>query len=286
MIPLNEIVPWRQRAPWSDDLMVEQDYLLCRAVEAIFTDPKLKAQLAMRGGTVLHKGHLAPASRYSEDIDLVLLVSKRSRRGISQDIATALRPILGEPSEVVRTTVTLAVRNFLSKSEIARVTYVYGPTSPLEAFARLKVEVNLNEQKNLYPLTTVSIDVPGPGSTVVQVPVVSYDLDEMLGTKLRALLQREHGRDLYDIWHAWTTGQAPGATSQVSPKRVGEAFRFYMAQEGSRFSAADVELKLVRRMKSKKFLGDMAYYLPAGVTYDPKLACAEFLQVFLPHIDG
>jgi len=27
----------------------------------------------MRGGTVLHKAHLAPAARYSEDIDLVLV---------------------------------------------------------------------------------------------------------------------------------------------------------------------------------------------------------------------
>lgn len=27
----------------------------------------------MRGGTVLHKAHLAPAAHYSEDIDLVLV---------------------------------------------------------------------------------------------------------------------------------------------------------------------------------------------------------------------
>jgi hypothetical protein len=41
--------------------MVEQDYLLCRAVAAIFEDGFLSKQVAMRGGTVLHKGHLAPA---------------------------------------------------------------------------------------------------------------------------------------------------------------------------------------------------------------------------------
>jgi len=42
--------------------MVEQDYLLCRTVAAIFEDGFLSEQVAMRGGTVLHKGHLAPAS--------------------------------------------------------------------------------------------------------------------------------------------------------------------------------------------------------------------------------
>lgn len=43
--------------------MVEQDFLLSRVVAAIFEDKFLKQQVAMRGGTVLHKGHLAPASR-------------------------------------------------------------------------------------------------------------------------------------------------------------------------------------------------------------------------------
>lgn len=40
---------------------------------ALFEDPFLSAQIAMRGGTLLHKAHLAPASRYSEDIDLVVV---------------------------------------------------------------------------------------------------------------------------------------------------------------------------------------------------------------------
>ena len=279
MIPLKEIAPWRSKAPWSDDLMVEQD----QAVGAIFSDEKLRRQLAMRGGTVLHKGHLAPASRYSEDIDLVL-TAKRSRSGISADIAAVLKPLLGEPSEVVRTTVTLAVRNFLSKSEVARVTYVYGPTSSLAALAKLKIEVNLNEQVSLFPLTSVPIELPMTGGGITSVLVPSYDLDEMLGTKLRALLQREHGRDLYDLWWAWAASQAPGAVARVQPARVADAFRYYMAQEGSTFSAADVEAELIRRMGSKKFLSDMVGYLPVGARYDPQVACSEFLNVFLPHL--
>ena len=38
---------------------------------ALFNDAFLSSQIAMRGGTLLHKVRLAPASRYSEDIDLV-----------------------------------------------------------------------------------------------------------------------------------------------------------------------------------------------------------------------
>lgn len=285
MIPLQEIIPWREKAPWANDLMVEQDYLLSQAVELIFKDPKLRKQLAMRGGTVLHKGHLAPASRYSEDIDLVLVEPQRSHRGIKEDLAHVLKPLLGKPSESVITWVTLFVRNLAAKSKIARLTYRYGPTDPSGAIASLKIEVNLNETKSFYPLTSVNIDVPVPGSGSTQINVASYDLDEMLGTKMRALLQREHGRDLFDLWHAWKFSQTPGVATSVDPKRVGEAFRFYLRQEGSEnFSKADVESELNRRMKSRKFLLDMDGFLPVGQQYDPVVAHAEFCAVFLPYM--
>jgi len=51
MISAQDIVAWRPFAPWSTDLMVEQDFLLSRAVELIFEDKFLSQQVAMRGGT-------------------------------------------------------------------------------------------------------------------------------------------------------------------------------------------------------------------------------------------
>lgn len=282
MITLQNIVPWRVIAPWSTDLMVEQDYLLCQAVELIFRDPKLKTQLAMRGGTVLHKGHLAPASRYSEDIDLVLLAN-RSHAGIREDIAAVLKPLLGEPFESIITNVKLTIRNVWMKSKIARLSYVYDPTSQEEALATLKIEVNLNEKGTCYALTSVDIDVPSP-SGPVKVPVVSYDLDEMLGTKLRALVQRDKGRDLFDLWYAWTRSQQPGASANVDPARVADAFRFYLKQENSTFSKTDLEIELGRRMTSRTFLRDMDGFLPVDVAYDPKKAYDEFHAVFMPHL--
>ena len=98
MISAREISDWRALAPWSTDLMVEQDYLICKAVTAIFEDRFLASHVAMRGGTVLHKGHLAPASRYSEDIDLVL-VGDRPKGHIKRALNRVLHPLLGEPTE-------------------------------------------------------------------------------------------------------------------------------------------------------------------------------------------
>ena len=98
MITAREIAAWRTVAPWATDMMVEQDYLLCRAVAAIFEDEFLPTQVAMRDGTVLHKGHLAPASRYSEDIDLVL-VGDRPSSHVKKALTRVLRPVLETPAE-------------------------------------------------------------------------------------------------------------------------------------------------------------------------------------------
>jgi Nucleotidyl transferase AbiEii toxin, Type IV TA system len=138
VITARAINAWRVQAPWSSDVKVEQDYLLCRALEAIFEDRFLASQVAMRGGTVLHKGHLAPATRYSEDIDLVL-VGERPARHIKLALTRVLKPLLGIPAESIYTTINLAVRNVFAKSTIIRNTYVYDPSSIEATFAKLKI---------------------------------------------------------------------------------------------------------------------------------------------------
>jgi predicted nucleotidyltransferase component of viral defense system len=107
----------------------------------------------------------------------------------------------------------------------------------------------------------------------------------MLGTKLRALLQREHGRDLFDLWWAWEYSKHH-SNVKVNAARVGSAFRYYMTQEGSRFSSSEFRKELDRRMRSTKFLKDMEGYLAIGQPYSLHDAYREFCAVFLPHLDA
>lgn len=73
--------------PWAAQYQVEQDLLLCRAMVALFDDKFLSSQIALRGGTLLHKVHLAPPARYSEDIDLVLVELARQITSAARFIA-------------------------------------------------------------------------------------------------------------------------------------------------------------------------------------------------------
>ena len=110
MRPREDIIAWRSHAPWANDAQIEQDLLLTEAMVAIYRDPFLREQVAMRGGTVLHKLHLAPATRYSEDIDLVL-IGGRPFGHVEKALVRVLEPLLGKPDRRFWQEVRLAVCN-------------------------------------------------------------------------------------------------------------------------------------------------------------------------------
>ena len=58
----------------------------------------------------------------------------------------------------------------------------------------------------------------------------SYSLNELLGTKLRALYQRKKGRDLFDLCYALRSGV-------VEHKTIVECFMQYVKREGNLISS-------------------------------------------------
>ena len=93
-ITRQDILAHQAVVPWPAQYQVEQDLLLCQAMVALFEDAFLSSQVAMRGGTLLHKVHLAPPARYSEDIDLVVVGTRPAehiRRGFCSDMESLLR---------------------------------------------------------------------------------------------------------------------------------------------------------------------------------------------------
>jgi len=84
MIPRADIVQWREFAPWISDAQIEQDLIISRLLVEFYQDDLIRGKLLFRGGTALHKIHLHPAVRYSEDLDFV----QRDAQGIG-DVLSA-----------------------------------------------------------------------------------------------------------------------------------------------------------------------------------------------------
>jgi predicted nucleotidyltransferase component of viral defense system len=116
-----DILAHQEAVPWPVLRQVEQDLLLCLAVAALFNDKFLKGQIAMRGGTLLHKVHLAPAARYSEDIDLVIY-GDRPEDHIEKAIKRVLKDVFGDPTDSLWDKIQLAIRNRAKPSRVLRLT--------------------------------------------------------------------------------------------------------------------------------------------------------------------
>ncbi len=282
-----EIIAWRHHAAWATDAQVEQDLLLTRAMIAIYRDRFLSAQVAMRGGTALHKLHLPPAARYSEDIDLVL-VGDRPVAHVERALVRVLEPLLGRPTSRRLTSMRTAMRNLSQPSKIRRLIYTYRPTAAPPAEMKIKIEVNFNEREPCYPLAALRYAPPLPDLRGA-VTLKTFDLDEMLGTKMRALLQRSQGRDLFDLDRACARHEeslAGGGKPVVDSKRVVDAFRTYMRREGTRVRRPDFEASLREKLASRAFRSDMAKVLPPDVTYDIDAAAHRVRESLIARLPG
>ena len=239
MIERDFIVAWRQQAPWPTDAQVEQDLVLSRALIEIFNHPLLSRELAFRGGTALHKLFLPKLARYSEDIDLVQIAAGRIG-----PVMTALRetldPWLGAPRR--------------SQSE-GRMTFIYRFESELPPVAPLRLKIEINTREHFTVLGHVSpthrVD---SGWFRGAAEIRSYRLEELLGTKLRALFQRKKGRDLFDLGIALED-------HSVDTDALIHCFEKYMAHGGATVSRAQYEENLLAKLAAPEFTADLPLIL-------------------------
>lgn len=264
MIPRDYITEWRAHAPWVQDFQVEQDLIISRALVAIFGHPLLAASLAFRGGTALYKLHLKPAARYSEDIDLVQ-INAEPAGPIMSALRSVLDPWLGGPKW---------------KQTEGRVTFVYRFDSedapPLRL--RLKVEINSREHLLVYGMAGLPFSVSSRWFAGKS-EITTYALDELLGTKMRALYQRKKSRDLFDLSIALERGT-------VDPERIVAAFARYMEHGGHRVSRAEFERNIELKLRDPQFSGDLAPLLAAGFEWDSTAAAALVRTQLIERLPG
>lgn len=264
MINRTSIAQWGKQAPWKDSAKVEQDLLICRALIDIFSDEFLKEQLAFRGGTALHKLYLHPQPRYSEDIDLVQINSG------------PIKPILYRLGEVLswmpdRVTKQKRYNNtmlFRMDSEIP-------PVQPI----RLKIEINCFEHFNVLGLVKVPFAVENSWFSG-KCEITTYQLNELLGTKLRALYQRKKGRDLFDL-------QVALDKAEISPDKILECYNRYMEFVVGKVPTykqfvQNMELKL----EDPDFLADTEGLLEGSYAFDPQRAYEMVKEAFIDKMPG
>ena len=251
MIPKPFIAQWQEHAPWKQFYQIEQDLVISRALVEIFSDDFLRENLAFRGGTALHKLYLNPAPRYSEDIDLV------------QIKAGSIKPIMERLKEVI--TFFEEPRKTQVKGHGAKAIYRF--TSEYEDIRlRLKLEINCKEHFNVLDWVDFPYEVESEwfsGSAKIR----TYNINELLGTKLRALYQRSKGRDLFDLNYA-------RLNLELDTNQIIKCFKEYtIFATGKRPpSKKEFLINIEEKENDPDFTGDMEALLRPEIKYNQETA--------------
>lgn len=247
MITKPDIAQWQNHAPWKEFAQVEQDLVISRTLVEIFSDDFLKANLAFRGGTALHKLYLNPAPRYSEDIDLV------------QIQPGPIKPIMKRIGEVV----TFFEEDRKTKIGGHGAKALYRFTSEYEEIRmRLKLEINCKEHVNVLEWVNFPFEVKSEwfsGKTEIR----TYNINELLGTKLRALYQRSKGRDLFDLYYA-------RQNLELDFEKIIVCFKEYITFAiGNRPpSQKEFLMNIEEKEQNPEFNGDMEALLRSDIEYN------------------
>ena len=262
MIPEHFIQHWRTTAPWQTLDMVEQDLIISRALICLYTNSQIAKSLAFRGGTALNKLHMHSPMRYSEDIDLVQINSE---------------PI-GETVKLIRSVLDIWLGSPRSKLTKRSVKLVYGFLSVNRITSRLKIEINTTEHFHIKPLRHLEHRLQSPWFSG-KANVLTYELEELIATKLCALYQRSKGRDLFDIWLV-TEQQA------VDVKKVISTFIAFCEKTGAKITRALFEENLAYKSHRADFYDDINPLLRPALYWNFNEALQLVLDVYVQHMPG
>lgn len=162
---------------------VEKDYVLTAVLKHIY-ESEFKESLVFKGGTALHKLYLF--KRFSVDLDFTEL------RKIDTN---ALKKVIEHKD------IKSKIKDIDTIGKSIRITLGY--VSALEFANRIFLDISKREQPVL-PLVKKPINSPFFESF----DVLTFQLEELLAEKIRALMQRKKPRDYLDIYYIAGSGKA------------------------------------------------------------------------------
>jgi predicted nucleotidyltransferase component of viral defense system len=185
--------------------------------------------------------------KYSEDIDLVQISSG------------PIHPVLIQIREKLK---FLGLKRSVKQNgNNNTIVYRFDSEIPPVINLRLKIEINCREHFNVLGIKEVPFHVENPwfsGSC----NIISYELEELLGTKLRALYQRRKGRDLFDLY--WAI-----ANNKLDFEKLIHCYQEYMKFVVKHLPTKKMYLlNMEEKITDPEFTGDIFGLLRPGVQYD------------------
>lgn len=219
--------------PWPQPFQVEQDLILSRLIVEIANHELLGEELAMRGGTCIHKLHLSEPLRYSEDLDYV----RKTHSGI--------KPYL-DALHNISSQIGFPERSVDQSGDMVHLVLDAEPTIT-PGRIRIRIETNIRETTAYGERITIPYRVES-GWWQGEAEVATFTIEELMSTKLRALYQRSTGRDLFDLWLVLTE-------RDPDDEAIVDGLRHYMGDDA--YTYPQLANNLRDKLEDAEFLADL-----------------------------
>ncbi len=215
-----------------NETTVFREYLQIFFLSELYSKKESK-KIFFKGGTALHLIYKAP--RFSEDLDFTVNLKEKD---FLKFIWQFFKEISQKESVEFKEKKSLAGKKILLTAKPSVL--------PYNTFVNL--DFSFREEVIAPRKSIIETDYPILFTSYI------YHLfpDEIFAEKIRALLTRAKGRDLYDLWYLVTMG------TKVDKKLVKEKLKYYQLESVKK----EEILKRIKQFSQKDFILDVRPFVP------------------------
>lgn len=215
-----------------NESVIFREYLQLFFLNELYSQGKSK-DIFFKGGTALHLIYKAP--RFSEDLDFTVGMKQSDFLSFIQGLFSQISK---NESITFKDKKTLLGKKFSLKASSDILGH--------EIFVNL--DFSFREKVVQPEKSIINTDYPILFTSYIH----HLSKDEILSEKIRALLSRNKGRDLYDLWYLKTQG------AEINKDLVREKLKYYHLDS---IKKKDI-LKKIRKFSKEDFILDIRPFVP------------------------
>lgn len=222
-----------------NETVIFREYLQLLFLSNLYTH-KESTKIFFKGGTAIHLIFKAP--RFSEDLDFTVELNEKDFQNFIIELLTKLSK---EENITFKEKKTIAGKSYLLTSSTNVLPYKIFVSLDFSFRERI-----LSPQKSI-----IETDFPILFTSHVYHP----SRDEIFAEKIRALLTRKKGRDLYDLWYLMSIG------TKINNLLVKKKLEYYKLDKMPKENI----LKRIKEFDKNDFITDLRPFVP--INERPKL---------------
>lgn len=246
MITLAQLRPFAHQHK-TNDATVFREYLQLLFLSRLYEYSKTK-QIIFKGGTAIHLVFQAP--RFSEDLDFTVVMPEKE----FMDVLTKTFSVLKSEGQIsFKPRKTLTGKRFLLSATL--------PDSTLRSF----INLDFSFREKVFEIQNSFLHPEYPVLFTSQVSHLSKN--EIVSEKIRAIMHRQKGRDIYDLWYLLSQN------AKIDSNLIAEKFKYHhethdlkmLTKRIEIFPEADFikDLKPFVQIQERDKLGELFTYIIA-----------------------